>query len=355
MTSSDDRLVPVLLCSSVGRQAGAPVAVLGPVGWSDLEQRLKRADLSPGALLGMRTDELRTALELSDEQVGRVVSLLRRAGPASIELERLADRGLWFMVTLDADYPTRLRAALRSAAPPVLFGAGERSLLSASSVAVVGSRDASPDALAFAAGLGRSAAAGGIAVASGGARGVDSEAMAGALAAGGPAIAVVAEQLDRRVRDPAARSAIGEARLALASPYAPGAGFSVRGAMGRNKIVYGLADVAVVVTAKDSRGGTWAGAVEALRGGSTPVFIRGAVDQGSQPLLALGAQALAWTEPPAKLSLADFEIRVPSPPNEAPQQDTLFGPPEAVSKGRTKAAKRPRKESGVGNGEAGTA
>lgn len=344
MTSSDDRLIPVLLCSSLGRQVGTSVAVLGPVGWSDLEQRIRRAALPPSALLGMRSDDLKEALALSDEQAARVEDLLRRAGPTTIELERLADRGLWFMVTVDDDYPARLRASLGQATPPVLFGAGERTLLSASSLAVVGSRDASADSLSFAAALGRAAAAGGLTVASGGARGVDSEAMAGALSAGGATIAVVAEQLDRRVRDPAARAAIADRRLAVASPYAPGAGFSIRGAMGRNKIVYGLADVAVVVTAKDSQGGTWAGAVEALRGGKVPVFVRGLADPGSRQLLALGAQELPWNEPPSTLSFADFEVCSPLPPRlEEPQQDTLFGPPEAINRLGAKTSNRSRR------------
>jgi predicted Rossmann fold nucleotide-binding protein DprA/Smf involved in DNA uptake len=347
MTATDDRLIPLLLCSSLGRQAGATVAVLGPVGWSDIEKRLLRAELSAGVLLNLDAGGLRTALELTDEQATRVASLLRRAGPASIELERLADRGLWYMSALDPDYPPRLRASLGPAAPPVLFGAGERSLLSADSVAVVGSRDASPDALSFAADLGRAAAAGGLAVASGGARGVDLEALTGAQSAGGVAIAIVAEQLERRVREPATRVAISDGSLAIACPYAPGAGFTVRGAMGRNKIVYGLAIAAVVVTAKAGEGGTWSGAVEALRAGIVPVFVRGPVDPGSSPLMALGAQELPWLQPPPRLTASEF-----GPPGDGrtvgdtPHQDTLFGPPEPIAKPRAKRAKSSRSGAG---------
>ncbi len=349
MTSSDDRLIPVLLCSSLGRQVGAPVAVLGPVGWSDIEQRLHRAELPAGALLNMTGEELKTALALTDEQAARVTSLLRRAGPVSIELERLADRGMWFMAALDPDYPPRLRASLGAAAPPVLFGAGERGLLTTNSLAVVGSRDASPDALAFAAELGRAAAAGGMAVASGGARGVDLEALTGALSAGGMTIAIVAEQLERRVREPSTRAAISDGTLAIASPYAPGAGFTVRGAMGRNKIVYGLAVAAVVVTAKEGQGGTWSGAVEALREGVVPVFVRGPIDPGSHSLLALGAHELSWAQPPAQLGPSDFEPQ-PGPhavTAEVPRQDTLFGPPESVAKRRSKGVRKPRSGSGI--------
>lgn len=344
MTLLDDRLVPVLLCSSLGRQTGGSVAVLGPVGWSDIEHRLRRADLSAGALLSMSAEELKTALELTDGQAARVLGLLRRAGPASIELERLADRGLWFMAAVDPDYPPRLRSSLGTAAPPVLFGAGERNLLAADNLAVVGSRDAPPDALSFAAELGRAAAAGGMAVTSGGARGVDQQALTASLAAGGTGIAIVAEQLERRVRDPFTRSAVSDGRLAIATPYAPGAGFTVRGAMGRNKIVYGLALAAVVVTAEAGQGGTWSGAVEALRRGIVPVFVRGPIDPGSHRLVALGAHELTWTLPPARLGPSDFERqRVPHAATaEGPTQDTLFGPPESIAKPASRRARKPR-------------
>jgi len=42
---------------------------------------------------------------------------------------------------------------------------------------------------------------------------------------------------------------------------------SVGGAMGRNKLIYGLADFGVVVSSDHKTGGTWGGAVEALKAG----------------------------------------------------------------------------------------
>ena len=44
--------------------------------------------------------------------------------------------------------------------------------------------------------------------------------------------------------------------------------------MGRNKLIYAHGDWAVVVAAEAETGGTWAGAVECLRSGWTPVFVR---------------------------------------------------------------------------------
>lgn len=48
----------------------------------------------------------------------------------------------------------------------------------------------------------------------------------------------------------------------------PEAGFSVGRAIGCNRWIYALADRALVVACSEGKGGTWAGAVEALRSGA---------------------------------------------------------------------------------------
>ncbi|HRR34848.1 MAG TPA: hypothetical protein P5026_12155, partial [Kiritimatiellia bacterium] len=58
-------------------------------------------------------------------------------------------------------------------------------------------------------------------------------------------------------------------------PYYPEAGFSVGTTMGRNKLIYALADYGLVVSADFKKGGTWEGAQEELRRKpGRPVFVR---------------------------------------------------------------------------------
>jgi predicted Rossmann fold nucleotide-binding protein DprA/Smf involved in DNA uptake len=118
--------------------------------------------------------------------------------------------------------------------------------------------------------------------------------MGAALDAGGIALGVLADSLERTVRQPDLRQLLLDSQLLLLTPYAPTAGFSVGGAMGRNKVVYGLADFAVVVSSDYQTGGTWAGAVEALKAGWCPVFARDGADvpKGNRELLKLGAAPL---------------------------------------------------------------
>ena len=87
------------------------------------------------------------------------------------------------------------------------------------------------------------------------------------------------------------RAAVAEGRLLLVSPFAPGAGFSVGNAMGRNKIIYAMAINTLVVASDVESGGTWAGATEAIRRKFAPVSVwtgQGA-GAGNQALIGRGA------------------------------------------------------------------
>jgi predicted Rossmann fold nucleotide-binding protein DprA/Smf involved in DNA uptake len=124
--------------------------------------------------------------------------------------------------------------------------------------------------------------------------------MDGALQADGIALGALADSLEATVKKPDVRQFIEEGRLTLVTCYAPDAGFSVGAAMGRNKVIYGLSEYAVVVSSEHQTGGTWAGAVEALKGRWCPVFVRNgdAVPKGNLELIKLAGVPL----PPSDLA-----------------------------------------------------
>lgn len=64
--------------------------------------------------------------------------------------------------------------------------------------------------------------------------------------------------------------------------------------MGRNKVIYGLSTATVVVAADAEKGGTWAGAVEALKQHIAPVvtWTGAGAGEGNERLVELGATAL---------------------------------------------------------------
>jgi predicted Rossmann fold nucleotide-binding protein DprA/Smf involved in DNA uptake len=109
---------------------------------------------------------------------------------------------------------------------------------------------------------------------------------------------VVADSLLRTSRDPETRSAISDGQLCLCSPYKPTAGFTVGNAMGRNKLIYALSSATLVVECEEGSGGTWSGAVEALRGRIAPViaWTGPGSSPGNRALTRLGASPLELVE-----------------------------------------------------------
>ena len=210
----------------------------------------------------------------------RPADLLEELPTAALEqsLQRWAQEGIWVLSRADALYPPLLKRRLGRRCPPLLYGVGRAKLLRAPGVAVVGSRDASPGALSFAASVAREAVSEGLCVVSGGARGVDAAAMA---AAGSAVVGVLPGGLARAAR----RGAAG----CLVSAFPPDAAFSAGLAMARNGHIYCLSQ-AVFVADSGPSGGTWAGAVEGLKRGWAPVFVRRGEGAGNAALVEAGAR-----------------------------------------------------------------
>jgi predicted Rossmann fold nucleotide-binding protein DprA/Smf involved in DNA uptake len=290
----------------------------------------------------MSPASLDDAFPKDDGLAGRLARLLERAGPVSLELELLRDRGIWVITQFDDDYPQRVRDRLGDDAPPVLYGAGEPALLAGGGLAIVGSRDVDDEGARFAAAIASAAGRAGTQVVSGAARGVDIIAMRAAFTSGGTVVGVPADSLERRIREPETREALSDARLTLASLQVPSTGFSVGGAMGRNKVIYGLAEFALVISAAEGEGGTWAGAIEALQRGTTPVLVRngGGGPAGNLALLRRGAYPFSIE--PDRLTIDDLAGAIGElwASDDGPQQQSLFGDDQPTP---SKRKRRPRK------------
>jgi hypothetical protein len=80
------------------------------------------------------------------------------------------------------------------------------------------------------------------------------------------------------------------------SPFYPEAGFNAGNAMGRNRYIYTLADQALVIDSALRSGGTWEGAVENLKHGWVPLYVRTPGEgAGNAALVAEGALPFTLT------------------------------------------------------------
>jgi DNA processing protein len=172
---------------------------------------------------------------------------------ATAAIERGVERG---MVAVPWNAPTYPAALGTIIDPPfVLWARGAIVALEYPAVAMVGSRAASPYGLAVAERLAGDLASRGIAVVSGLARGIDSAAHRGALAAGGSTIAVLGSGVD--VMYPPEHAALAreiESTGVVMSELVPGTPPLPLFFPLRNRIISGLARAVVVIEAGEKSG-----------------------------------------------------------------------------------------------------
>ena len=214
--------------------------------------------------------------------------------------ERLSAARLRFVGRSEPAFPVLLNAIHDP--PPGLFvrGVADLELLGRAAVAIVGARACSAYGRQVARRVARDAAAAGLVVVSGLARGIDAEAHRGALEAGGTTVAVLGCGADRDY--PAAHASlareIAERGLVVAE-YGPGVEPAPWRFPARNRIIAGLCAATVVVEARE-RSGALITADFALEEGrevlAVPGEITSALSAGSNALLRLGATPLTRSE-----------------------------------------------------------
>jgi predicted Rossmann fold nucleotide-binding protein DprA/Smf involved in DNA uptake len=121
-------------------------------------------------------------------------------------------------------------------------------------------------------------------------------------------VGMLAHSLEKSIGDRSARQYLLSGDLALVTPYSPNAGFTVGAALSRNKLIYALADQALVIASDVGTGGTWAGATQALKAGWSPVYVLMGPDvpQGNKKLADLGAIPFPVTLLDSQLSLREW-------------------------------------------------
>ena len=223
---------------------------------------------------------------------------------AALEAE-LARIGWRWIAAGDAEFPSGLAVI---ADPPLgVFVRG--AVPAAPAAAIVGSRRATSYGREVAEHFGRELAAAGVTVVSGMARGVDAAAHRGALAAGGPTVAVWGAGPDRVYPgEHAALAAEIAAAGALVTEYPPGSAPLPFHFPERNRLIAGLAQVVIVVEA-DERSGALVTARLALDEGRDVMAVPGSVfsrlSAGPNGLLRAGAApALAAADVLAVLGVA---------------------------------------------------
>ena len=251
----------------------------------------------PSRLARLRRNDL-------EELIGR--RLVRGAWEpaAAVEAARadsdyLSDRGIRTITYMNPEYPPQLREIYDP--PYLLFVRGRLPGNDLPQVAVVGTRKPTGIARETAFRLGAGFARAGVPVVSGLARGIDSEAHRGAVAAGGVTVAVLGCGIDEVYPKENKRLASGilETGGALLSEYPPGMPPLKYNFPERNRIISGLSRAVVLVQAP-VRSGALITADYALEQGRDLVVAAGCSDGppglGSRELAESGAVCIRSAE-----------------------------------------------------------
>lgn len=326
MRLNNDSFTLFLLCSHLGLEEGTDLKPLSTREWNRLESKLAANSHTLADLIDSTADQIKSILDIDDGEAARFANLLGRSDAMQEELGRLDDLGIRVITRLDEEFPTRLIERLKGGAPVMLYGAGDARLLNRRGLAVVGSRNIDERGFALTEFIGNACAESKLTVYSGGARGVDKTAMNAAMTAGGRAAGLLADSLERFIRAADARAFIEEEQLVVATPYSPHASFNVGMAMSRNKLIYALSDYALVIASDAEKGGTWAGAEEALKAGWVPVFVVDgpAAPDGNKLLIKRGAIPFPESFDDSPSSLADWLEEHAHTKAPAPVQGSLF-------------------------------
>ena len=236
------------------------------------------------------------------------------------------------------DFPTRLREIPDP--PSRLWIRGDPCTLARTSVAIVGSRRASPGSLDIARRLASDLARIGLTIVSGLARGCDGAAHRGALDAGGTTIAVLGSGPD--VIYPPEHDALADqiaSHGAVLSEFSPGALPLPHHFRQRNRLISGLAHGVIVIEAND-KSGSLITAGCALAQGREVMVVPGAVlsgrNRGGHQLIRDGAALVENAEDVLAVLLsavptirANTASAPPATENRAPCTSQASAPPGA--------------------------
>ena len=239
------------------------------------------------------------------------------------------------------DYPERLRQIYDP--PPVLWVRGDLRLLARVSIAVVGTRHPSPYGLGMAEMLSRDLAARGVLVVSGMARGVDTAAHKGALAAGKPTMAIWGTGAD--VIYPKENKKLAEEILAtggaIVSELPLGTFPAPQNFPRRNRILSGISVGTLVVEASENSGTRVTARCAAEQGRDVFAVPGNVTNKNSwtpNTLIKQGAQLTAtwedvWEQLPSQVRLeleAGWQVESKSQVGASSLADAPPGGPEEI-------------------------
>ena len=243
----------------------------------------------PGNILAAERSQL---LKIVPSAVADAITAGGREEKLEESLAWAAQTGNVILTLADAAYPAQLFEITDP--PPLLYVTGNPALLSATCVALVGSRNATPQGLLNAEQFARALSEAGLTIVSGLALGIDAAAHRGALAGRGSTVAVMGSGPDQIYprRNAALAAEIAKAGV-LVTEFAPGTQPLAGNFPRRNRLISGLSRGVLVIEAALASGSLITARLAADQGReifAIPGSIHSPLSRGCHALIRQGAK-----------------------------------------------------------------
>lgn len=282
MNYTDNTIVRFLLCNDV---YGEPA--LSSEEFFEFQNKFNNKDLSD--VRKLKLWELVDILN-DTKQAERIYTALQK--DFSDFFEKLSENDIKILCQTDSDYPVRIAKKLEKTAPPVIYTAGDTSLLNKRSAAVTGARKTSEKGLKFSFDIGETIALENKILVSGGATGCDRKATENAIKNGGQAVWFCAVPLSEMLADKSILNWVKNGSLCLCSDFNPFGKFSGKQALRRNRYIYANSETAFVCQCNSKISGTYSGANYALKNKLCEIFIYDNDTEADKLLIKNGAIAI---------------------------------------------------------------
>lgn len=257
MNYSDDAFATMLLTMALSPNREEYARPLGTLELKKLEEKLRESELYHiGRIINYDIGGLMFKLGLSEEEAYRIFTLLNRSVQLSYSVENYLLQGIEVVTYYNDDYPQRVRRKMEELAPPVFYRRGNAELLSKPMLAIVGISGVktTPEVRDAVETLVRNAIRMGYTILTGGELGVSKVAMNFAMEYGGTVVEVLGGDMNQHVAEEGIADLLNENRAAVISLEHPDALFTVAHAISRNKMLFSLAEAAVVFNTDGKRG-----------------------------------------------------------------------------------------------------
>ena len=211
---------------------------------------------------------------LNERETKLVKESLDELSSYAFLVEDLLNQGYKILPITSPDYSPQIKKNMgKDYAPPVIYAKGNLKIMKEHSIAIVGSRKANDVSLEFTDNIAKKASKEYKVVVSGFAKGVDKQALDSALHYRGQSIIVLPQGITTfKSGYKKYYKQIIDGDVMVLSIFHPNAPWSVQLAMGRNPVIYGLAEEIYVAESSET-GGTWSGVMDGLRKGRK-IFVR---------------------------------------------------------------------------------